>query len=87
MHNFGIYVHIPFCQKKCKYCDFTSFDKCDLNVKTKYIECLIDEITCRGTGYRALNSNSKFIMQNDIPPITTIYIGGRNTINIEIRGY
>ena len=23
--NLGIYIHIPFCAKKCRYCDFTSF--------------------------------------------------------------
>ncbi len=22
--NFGVYVHWPFCQKKCPYCDFNS---------------------------------------------------------------
>ena len=21
---YGLYIHIPFCRKKCKYCDFTS---------------------------------------------------------------
>ena len=21
----GLYIHIPFCIKKCKYCDFVSF--------------------------------------------------------------
>lgn len=24
MNNIGIYVHIPFCASKCKYCDFFS---------------------------------------------------------------
>ncbi len=24
----GLYVHIPFCIKKCKYCDFTSYTGC-----------------------------------------------------------
>ena len=24
--NFGIYIHIPFCAKKCNYCDFISFE-------------------------------------------------------------
>ena len=23
--DFGIYVHIPFCERKCIYCDFLSF--------------------------------------------------------------
>ena len=22
--NFGLYIHWPFCQKKCPYCDFNS---------------------------------------------------------------
>ena len=30
MEKLGIYVHIPFCKKKCKYCDFVSFF-CDEN--------------------------------------------------------
>lgn len=44
MSNFGVYVHIPFCQRKCKYCDFTSFDKCDETIKEKYLEVLLQEI-------------------------------------------
>ncbi len=26
MKNLGIYIHIPFCIKKCNYCDFLSFE-------------------------------------------------------------
>ena len=44
MPNFGIYVHIPFCQKKCKYCDFISFDKCDETIKEKYVQAILQEI-------------------------------------------
>jgi oxygen-independent coproporphyrinogen-3 oxidase len=25
MHDFGLYVHIPFCQRKCPYCDFNTY--------------------------------------------------------------
>ena len=32
----GLYIHIPFCVTKCKYCDFNSF-KIDLNEKIKYL--------------------------------------------------
>ena len=27
MHDFGIYIHWPFCIKKCPYCDFNSHVK------------------------------------------------------------
>lgn len=60
MQNFGIYIHIPFCQKKCKYCDFTSFDNCNVELQKEYIKALIKEI-----------DNSK--IENEI---TTVYIGG-----------
>lgn len=40
----GIYVHIPFCLKKCNYCDFCSFSDIDEKTREKYILTLIDEI-------------------------------------------
>ncbi len=39
---YGIYVHIPFCVKKCKYCDFVSFPNAD-DMFDKYIDALLDE--------------------------------------------
>ena len=42
----AIYIHIPFCVKKCGYCDFLSFS-CEEKSKTdrdKYVEKLIEEI-------------------------------------------
>ena len=30
MTDLGIYVHVPFCKKKCGYCDFCSVTDCDL---------------------------------------------------------
>lgn len=38
----GIYVHIPFCVKKCDYCDFVSFS-C-LENRERYVELLLREI-------------------------------------------
>ena len=40
----GLYVHIPFCVKKCAYCDFTSFSSAEFNKRTEYIESLCAEI-------------------------------------------
>lgn len=38
----NVYIHIPFCRQKCKYCSFISFPKIEL--KDKYINSLITEI-------------------------------------------
>lgn len=38
----GLYIHIPFCLSKCKYCDFVSYtDKSDS--MADYIDAVIDE--------------------------------------------
>ena len=42
----GLYVHIPFCVKKCNYCDFCSFSEIDSVTRGAYIDRLCDEITC-----------------------------------------
>lgn len=38
----GIYLHIPFCVKKCDYCDFTSF--ANAGALDGYVEALLREI-------------------------------------------
>ena len=44
MDPFSLYVHIPFCEKKCHYCDFISFSKEEKNISS-YIENMIKEIS------------------------------------------
>ena len=39
----GIYIHIPFCVKKCKYCDFLSGPAAK-DLQDQYIEMLLEEI-------------------------------------------
>lgn len=39
----GLYIHIPFCERKCNYCDFTSFAGKE-SVAAEYCERLKDEI-------------------------------------------
>ena len=48
----GIYIHIPFCKRKCHYCDF--YSTTDLNIIPDFIESLKREISL----YQ--NSNMKF---------------------------
>ena len=42
-NEIGIYVHIPFCKKKCDYCDFISYCNKD-NLIKDYVESLKIEI-------------------------------------------
>ncbi|MDE6598116.1 MAG: radical SAM family heme chaperone HemW [Clostridia bacterium] len=58
----GIYVHIPFCKSKCRYCDFASFpDK--LCYAESYMACVYREMAKRKDELK----NYKF---------NTLYIGG-----------
>ncbi len=55
-----IYVHIPFCVKKCDYCDFTSF-VCDEDTKSKYFESLFKQIDTESESVGKLPIDSVFI--------------------------
>lgn len=67
----GIYIHIPFCKKKCYYCDFISYQgKTDLI--EKYIESICLEIENWKKGINVKQYN-----------VTTIYIGGGTPSYIE----
>lgn len=57
-----IYIHIPFCEKKCNYCDFLSYDDKEIFFD-KYFNSL----------YAELMYKSKYISSYDI---CTVYIGG-----------
>ena len=63
MRELGVYIHIPFCKRKCYYCDFISFGNKEELVQ-KYINALADEIV-----ESAKQINREY-------EITTIYIGG-----------
>lgn len=40
----GLYVHIPFCLKKCHYCDFVITTKRDAKTQQRFFDCLRLEI-------------------------------------------
>ncbi len=41
----GLYVHIPFCIRKCNYCDFCSYKLDDFTKREEYIDALVKEIS------------------------------------------
>lgn len=58
----GLYVHIPFCIRKCNYCDFLSAPADDAT-KKRYVETLCKEIA----GYKELVKDYE---------LATVYFGG-----------
>ena len=52
----GLYIHIPFCIKKCKYCDFTSFTECE-GIFDEYVKKICMEMQ----EYRGEEINTIFI--------------------------
>jgi oxygen-independent coproporphyrinogen III oxidase len=69
MNNPGLYIHIPFCLKKCPYCDFYSM-VCNPDIHETFISALLHEITQTGPLYSD-------------PVFDTIYIGGGTTNILE----
>ena len=57
----GLYIHIPFCAKKCIYCDFYSVGLRNVDWE-RYINSVINELCFR----------KKELTEN----VHTIYIGG-----------
>ncbi|MEE1114242.1 MAG: radical SAM family heme chaperone HemW [Eubacterium sp.] len=45
-NDLELYLHIPFCVRKCAYCDFLSFPSSDGD-KALYVDRLTEEIRCR----------------------------------------
>ena len=71
LEELGIYIHIPFCARKCYYCDFISYPDKN-NLVEKYIESLEKEMQAW-----------KKSLKKEQYKITTIYIGGGTPSYIE----
>lgn len=52
---FEIYIHIPFCVKKCEYCDFLSFGA-GLSVQKRYMQALQREVDSLPSQKRMVSS-------------------------------
>ncbi|MBU0671627.1 MAG: coproporphyrinogen III oxidase, partial [Candidatus Margulisbacteria bacterium] len=65
----SLYIHLPFCKKKCNYCDFVSYAGKE-SLIDDYVEALIKEI-------RALTRlHSGHLPLPEGEGLKTIYFGG-----------
>jgi len=59
----SLYMHIPFCLQKCRYCDFLSLPLSDSNLLNDYTGALLTEIKLKAPAFNERTVN-------------TIYLGG-----------
>lgn len=88
----GIYIHIPFCKSRCKYCDF--FSTTHLEKQAQYVQALLVEIQDRlsisNNQYPIPNNqypipNNQYPIANNQYPISTIYIGGGTPSTLQVE--
>ncbi len=70
-HPFGLYIHIPFCEQKCPYCDFNTYARLD-NLFDAYVDALCLEITQWGERLQRRQ-------------VETIFLGGGTPTVLEER--
>ena len=56
--NLGIYIHIPFCHRRCTYCDF--YLTTNLNLVDNFVDALIKEIELYSLKYSECTVNTVF---------------------------
>ena len=62
MAQFGIYIHWPFCESKCPYCDFNS-----------HVSGIVDEAAWRDA---YLSELSRYAVETQNHVVTSVYFGG-----------
>lgn len=71
MKHLELYIHIPFCVKKCNYCDFLSY-ALDDDIKEKYIDVLLEEIAVKAKDYADRI-------------VDTVFVGGGTPSILEVK--
>ncbi|MCM1267867.1 MAG: radical SAM family heme chaperone HemW [Bacteroidales bacterium] len=60
MKELSLYIHIPFCVKKCRYCDFLSFPVGVESYVNRYVNLLCREIALRAQSFKKYQVISVF---------------------------
>jgi putative oxygen-independent coproporphyrinogen III oxidase len=58
---FGVYVHVPFCARRCDYCDFATWTDRD-HLMGEYVDACVADLARRASEQR--------------PPATSVFFGG-----------
>ena len=72
-----LYVHVPFCQSRCKFCEYVVLDKPEEGDADNYVEHLLKEIEL----YRDIIKNKK-IVGYDLGGGTPSYLSIENLTKI-----
>ena len=72
----ALYLHIPFCQSKCAYCDFDSVAACSLDDARAAQACYLDRLT---------NRVDAFGTAGLLDGVRTVYIGGGTPSLLGVR--
>jgi len=59
----GLYVHLPWCERKCPYCDFNSYEARGPLAEAAYVRALLADF-------------AEAHAQAGAPPIATVFFGG-----------
>lgn len=70
MKTTGLYLHIPFCKSKCRYCDFCSFPSAKQSAIEPYVNALCEEIKAYGD---IGHPHTKAVREQTVD---TVYFGG-----------
>src|SRR5581483_5625370 len=65
---FGIYVHVPFCDTRCGYCDFNTYTATELGAgvsRGSYVDTLLLELRL-----------AREVLAGRTPPVSTVFFGG-----------
>lgn len=75
--TFGIYVHVPFCQHRCWYCDFNAYADLD-HLTDVYMDALVRDAR------EALSAPADADL-GPRPTVTSVFIGGGTPSRVEAR--
>jgi oxygen-independent coproporphyrinogen-3 oxidase len=66
----GVYVHVPFCERVCPYCDFAVIGTPELAPaqETRYVDALLRELAARSAAYQEPDGRAH--------RLASIYLGG-----------